>query len=172
MAAPIGNKFWKMRDESGRKKLFENTPEALQNLLDMCNDYFAETDKRKWIKRDFIKSGNLAGQIVEIEVDTPYTFEGLCQHLEIDTKTFYNYRNSENYKDFFPIFAYVEDRIKKQHAEGAMISAFDSSFTARYDGIKDRSDITSNDKDIQGITSIIITREDYKALSRDIDKEI
>ena len=170
MPAPKGNKYWTMRDEHGRKKLFESTPEGLQNFLDLCNEYFNITDKRKWIKKDFIKSGQDAGKIIDIECDTPYTVEGLCQHLQIDSRTFRNYESNENYKDFFPIFSYVRDRIKNQLNEGGLLNAFNPMLVARINQIKDSQDITTNGENI-GL-HINLSKDEIKNISESLENEV
>jgi hypothetical protein len=94
MAAPKNNQFWKARGKHGRDKIF-SSPGILWEAV--C-EYFQWCDDNKWDGKKI----------------RPYTIEGLCVFLDIDSRTFRNYQNKEEYKDFFPILWKIEDIIKTQ----------------------------------------------------------
>lgn len=140
MGAPKGNQFWKLAASIGRNKIF-SSPE---NLKASCAEYFETTDKRKWAKKDFIRSGEGAGTVVDLPTDTPYTQSGICLFLGIDEKTWWNYGNDQNYKDFFPIVAWANQIIETQQREGALVGAFNAPLIARMHNLADKQEITGN----------------------------
>ncbi|TFD94659.1 hypothetical protein E2605_14905 [Dysgonomonas capnocytophagoides] len=134
MAAPKGNKFYKKREKNGRELEYK-TPE---DFLREAYKYFDWCTKTPWIKKDFIKSGDFAGQIVDIPTSRPYTIDGLCNYLGIDVKTFYNY---EERKDFFQVITYVRGIIRQNQIEGACVGAYNSSIVARILGLANKQEI-------------------------------
>ena len=177
MAAPIGNDYWKIAKNNGnigRPKKY--TPDE---LIDKINKWIEITKKSFWEKEDFIKSGPDAGTKVYLKTATPFLIQDLCLFLGVNIEYFNdleksldNDQNAENRKEFSRIITHVRNVITNQKLQGATVGAYNPMIVARIEGLKDKQDITSNDKDIQGIASITITREDYKALSNDIDKDI
>lgn len=185
MAAPIGNQFWKLRSKHGRNRLFES-PEL---LLEAANEYFEWCDAHPYkkpeqkkgntiIPKNFEGDINDLGNVIDIEVPRPYTIQALCLYLDCGTNYFSQFEESlkgkddEKSKDFSCVLTRIRETIQSQQTEGGMMGTFNPMITARLLGLKEKQDITSNDKEIQGIASITITREDYKALSNDIDKQI
>ena len=165
-----GNQLYKLRDKDGRSKLFEDP----QKFIELCNEYFVESKDRKWIKKDFIKSGQQAGQIVDIEVTAPLTYEGLCNHLGIDVKTFWNYQHNEKYTEYFPIFTYVADIIKRNQFEGAILGIYDSPFIMRYNNMKESIEHSGElSNTITSISFVQRTIEDteFNEVRRMLDQE-
>jgi hypothetical protein len=135
MAAPEGNQFWKLRSTHGRDLLF-SSPEILWQA---CIEYFEATDKRKWVRKDWV--GKDAIQ-VERETDTPYTLTGLYVFLDISPQTWKDYRGREG---FIEITTRVEQIMFTQKFEGAAVGAFNANIIARELGLKDTSEINLND---------------------------
>lgn len=133
MAAPINNQFWKNRTKHGRDKLF-STPEIL--FEEACK-YFDATDKRKWVKKDWVGKDAME---VERENETPYTKSGLFLFLDIDNKTWDLYKLRE---DFIQITTRIEQIIYTQKIEGAAVGAFNANIVARELGLKESSEITA-----------------------------
>lgn len=137
MAATVGNQWWKLRAKHGRDKIFE-TPET---LWESAVEYFEATDKRKWIKKDWV--GKDAIQ-VEHETDTPYTISGLCIFLDCDQKTFHDYGNLESHKDFHPIVTRIREIIYTQKFEGAATGAYNANIIVRDLGLRDSKDVNQS----------------------------
>lgn len=135
MAAPQGNQFWKLRSTHGRDLIF-SSPSI---LWEACVEYFEVTDARKWIKKDWV--GKDAHE-VEREVDTPYTLTGLFVFLDIDHKTWDQYRNREGFTE---ITTRVQQIMYTQKLEGATVGAFNPSIVARDLQLKETTDINLND---------------------------
>jgi hypothetical protein len=171
MAPPKGNQFWKLRDKSGRDRLFA-TPE---DFLDEAEKYFVWCDGHPWMKREQKKQSpmsipktatpeqiseilKLQKEVIEIETQRPYTIEGLCLFLGITTVTFYDYKKSKG-DDFSNVFTYVQGKIRAQQIEGAQIGVFNANLTARINGIRDNIDVKEDIKIKQIKTTFETSRE-------------
>lgn len=168
MAATKNNQWWKLRAKHGRDKIFES-PEM---LWDACTGYFEETDKRKWNKTEYKSSGK-GFRKIQIPTDTPYTINGLCLYLGIDLKTWNNYRNLVEYKDFFPVITQVEQIIYIQKFEGASVGAYNANIISRELGLADKT-VLQGDKEnpLFDKVQIEVISTGYKiAISEDDDEE-
>lgn len=130
MAAPEGNQFWKLRSKHGRELIF-SSPTI---LWEACSEYFEETDKRKWVRKDWV--GKDAHEVAR-ETDTPYTLTGLYVFLDIDRKTWDLYRIRE---DFIPVTTRVDQIMFTQKFEGAAVGAFNANIIARDLGLVDKKE--------------------------------
>lgn len=135
MAAPKGNEYYKRREKDGRELIFA-TPE---DLLTKAYEYFDWCKENPMYKREAIKSGIKAGDIIKIEVDRPYTIEGLCVYAEISVSTFYNYEERE---DFLQVVTHVREVIRQNQLEGAMVEAYSPNIVARLLGLSDKRELT------------------------------
>jgi hypothetical protein len=133
MGATPGNQWWKLRAKHGRDKTF-SSPE---HLWESCMEYFEATDKRKWVKKDWV--GKDATQ-VDREVDTPYTLSGLCLFLDIDVRTWNNYKNQDSHKEFIPVISHVEQIMYTQKFEGATVNTFNANIIARDLGLAEKTE--------------------------------
>ena len=134
----IGNQFWKLRSKHGRNRLFASA----SDLWDAACEYFKWCDENPWIKHEAIKSGDMAGQLVSVPTQRPYTLQGLCLYLDCNTKYFYDFKASlkEDEKDFSEILTRIEQTIYSQKFEGAAVGAFNSSIIARDLGLVDKKE--------------------------------
>jgi hypothetical protein len=146
MGAPLGNKFWKMRAKHGRDKIFSHPGE----LWDACAEYFEWVDNNPYKVQEPIKSGEFAKEIIELDQPLPYTLGGLCIFLGVSHSYWKDFRaTNKNDKGFSAIIAQVEEIIYHQKFSGAAAGQFNANIISRDLGLKDRSDVTTNDKDIQ-----------------------
>lgn len=145
MSATKGNQWWKLRSKHGRDKIFE-TPDI---LWEACVEYFEATDERKWVKKDWVGKD---AKPVDRETDTPYTITGLCIFLDVNTQYFYDFKKrlegkeDDESKDFSLVITRVEDIIKTQKFEGAVVGAFNANIIARDLGMTDKKEV-----DIKGV---------------------
>jgi len=140
MAAPVGNQFWKARTSHGRKKLFSSA----DALWDACVEYF------QWVEDNPLyemKAFSFQGIVTQEPIPKmrAMTIVALCLFLDIDEKTWRNWRDD---KDYFPIVTKAEKVIYSQKFEGASADLLNSNIIARDLGLKDRKDVTSNDKEV------------------------
>ena len=126
MGAPKGNKY------AEGKKL---TPEE---LAIGAAEYFKACDEKKWFKNEAIKSGDRAGEIIQIPISTPYTIRGLCVHLGITRQTFLNYDKDKKY---FEVCKRVRDKIETNQVEGAVNGSYNAAIVARLLGLADKQEV-------------------------------
>ena len=135
MGAPKGHTKW---GNPIKPKIFE-TP---QELWDTAVAYFKWADEHPWKKQDFIKGGDFAGTIIELENARPYTIEGFCIFANISTQTFRNYRENEKYKTYFEVSRAIEEIIYNNKFEGAAVGAFQHNIIAADLGLEKKKRLT------------------------------
>lgn len=149
MAAPEGNKFWLNRSTHGRDKLF-----ATPNLMwEAACEYFEWCVNNPWYESKLV---TYEGQsIVEkVPIARPFTLEALCLYLDCSRSYFRVFKHGikikiekeEIDKDFLTVIAQIEGTIYNQKFEGAAIGAYNANLIARDLGLKDRADLTTDDK--------------------------
>lgn len=145
MAAPLGNQFWKLRSKHGRDKLFSD-PEA---LWEAACEYFEWCGLNPWVKNEAVKSGDLAGQLIQIPTERPFTISGLCIYLGVNTKYFNDFADYTQDKDddiskgFSEIITRIREATYTQKFEGAAVGAFNANIIARDLGLADKKDLTT-----------------------------
>ena len=130
MAAPKGNQFWKKRSKHGRDKIFK-TPEILQEA---AYEYFEYQSKQKWERIDY--KGKEC-QRVRIPTSSPFTIEGLCLFLGVNTKYFNTFERSCS-EDFNNVITHIREIIHLQKFEGAAVGAYNANIIAHELGMKNR----------------------------------
>ncbi|MFV0419346.1 MAG: terminase small subunit [Dysgonomonas sp.] len=139
MAAPKRNNYYTKRTKNG-KELIYDSPEK---FLSEATGYFKWCDDNPWNKKEAIKSGTRTGEIIEVPVSRPYTIEGLCVHIGICVKTFYNYENRE---EFLPVISHIRQVIQQNQIEGAIIGAYNANIISRILGYADKQEPTAEKK--------------------------
>lgn len=163
MAAPKGNNYWQFREKHGRD--FSYTPET---LWDEAVKYFDWVSSRVWNKKEAIKSGDMAGTLIDIPTSVPMSDKGFCLFADIDNKTFNNYiSNEEPYKDFFQIATRIKAIIDTQQWEGATVGAYNPNIIARTQGLVDKKDVTTDGEKLPTGSTVIqlpdgTTLDDFK----------
>ena len=152
MAAPAGNQFWKVRSSHGRDPIFK----LPADLWDVCCEYF------EWIETNPLWEDKLVtfqGGATHVPVAKmrAMTLDGLCIFLDIDRKTWDNYRIRD---DFFPITSRVDQIIRTQKFQGAAADLLNPNIIARDLGLAERSEVTGKGggpvETIQRIERIIV----------------
>lgn len=121
---------WRKR-KPGRPRIYES-PEELEKD---CDEYFDQTDGRKWITTEF--NGKDAKEC-KVPTETPYTWTGLYLFLAIDHKTWVLY---EGRPEYIPICTRVRNIIYTQKFEGAAVGAFNANLISRDLGLADKKEI-------------------------------
>jgi hypothetical protein len=132
MSAPIGNQFWKARSSHGRSPKFA----CPEDLWDACCEYFGwvETNPLKEAQA-FAYQGTVT--VHELSKMRAMTLTGLCIFLDIDSTTWENYRERQ---DFFRITTRVDEIIRTQKFEGASAGLLNPSIIARDLGLSDKTE--------------------------------
>ena len=140
MAAPKGNNYWQFREKHGRD--FKYTPDT---LWEEAVKYFEWISKKVWNKKEAIKSGELAGTLIDIPTQTPMSIESFCLYADIDRKTFDNYEsNTKDYVDFFPIITRIRKIIESNQFEGATVGAYNPNIIARKLGLVEKTQLSGD----------------------------
>ncbi len=152
--------------KQGRPRKFKSP----QQLFDAANEYFEHCRLNPWQKQDFIKSGPNAGQKCSVDLETPYTYQGLCIHLGVNSQYFNEFKEGLKIKEveedlhFSVIAKYIHDVISSQRFEGAMVGAFNPLIVSRLEGLTDKQEITATN------TNISVNVQD-KGLKDKLDEE-
>lgn len=147
MPAPKNNQYWQFRkDFFGRKK--EYTPEQ---WYDKIIEYCEWMQSRTWNKKEAIKSGDMAGTLIDIPTSTPMSITGFCLFADVEYNTFVNYESKEGYEDYFKITVWARQIIETNQFEGAVVGAYNPNIIARKLGLTDRTDITTNGNEIKPV---------------------
>ena len=132
MGAPIGNQFWKLRTKHGKDKLF-TSPEL---LWEACTEYFESVDNNPAYKNEGIKSGDMAGELIHIPTEKPYSMRGLCLYLGINEKYFNDFadglkgKDDEISKDYSDVLTRIRDVVYIQKYNGAVVGNFNQRIIA------------------------------------------
>lgn len=153
MGAPIGNQFWKLRSKHGITKLFTDPKvleEELDKYLDLTSQRYKETTQAS------------AGKLVTIKHPVPPTLKGFCLFLGVHSQYVKDFERKmesitdpQTRKDFGVVLSRIREAIEVDQVEGGLAGVYNPGLTARLNGIKDQTDITSNNKEIKGISAII-----------------
>jgi hypothetical protein len=155
----IGNEYWKLRNRSGREKIFA-TPEALLNIV---NSYFDWVDSHPF-ERAEQKKGNtiipknteltddqwraVANPIINIPSARPYEFGELCVFMGVNSKYFNDFEDGLKGKEdplsleFSDIVTYVQEKIRSSIIMGGMLGTINPMLASRYTGLKEKQDIS------------------------------
>ena len=141
MPAPIGNQFWRKRSKHGRDAIIQS-PEVLAKAAD---EYF------QWCEdHPLITTKNFNGNVIQDHLPRVFTKEGIAIFCGVcDWKVIK--RLEKDHEDFVPIISHIENVIYNQKYTMATVNVFNSNIIARDLGLKDRQDMTTNDKNIEPI---------------------
>jgi hypothetical protein len=161
-----GNTFWKFAENPGRPRIIQTTEQAEA----MLNQYFVYLQENPVMKPDFIRSGEYAGTIVHIPIPRIATIEEFCNFHGFTHKTFSNYEKDEGYKEFFLIFTYIRERIDSYSFAQTSAGNGNPMLTARKQGLKEKQDITSNNKELS--LNLTLNKKEIKQISESLENEV
>lgn len=134
--------YWQEMKKLGRPRKCED-PDKLWGIA--C-DYFTWAVNNPMYKREAIKSGDLAGEIVNIEIDRPFTWQGLENHLRINGLMAklddYRANKNKNYDEFTDILACIGNIITEQKYSGALVGTYNPNLIARDLGMTEKTETT------------------------------
>jgi hypothetical protein len=134
----------------GKPKYIE-TPDKLQELFEQYN---ASLKPRE------IQKATAAGVKSEFH-KPPLTMEGFENFCEDNVGCVHQYfDNRDNrYNDYVTICTRIKRLIRQDQIEGGMVGQFNPSITQRLNGLTEKTDVTTNGKDISKIEIQIVTNE-------------
>lgn len=160
MAAPLGNNYWEFRNKHGRD--FKYNPES---FWEEAVKYFEWIQDKVWNKKEAIKSGDMAGTLIDIPTSTPMSITSFCLFADIDENTFQRYEKEQGYEAFWAITKRIKGIIESQQFEGATVGAYNPNIIARKLGLVDKSDVTSGGESINNVNPTEIMENITKVLN-------
>ena len=151
MGAPLGNKFWKLRSKHGRDKLFA-TPELLWEAA--CEYFQWCEDHPLYETRGFAYQGVVTKEV--FPKMRAMTLSQLCFYLHCNEAYFRTFKRQlpEGEKDFNTVIHDIEKTIYDQKFQGASADLLNANIIARDLGLKERTDMTSDDEPVNIIKLI------------------
>jgi hypothetical protein len=146
MGAPKGNEFWKMRSKHGRDTLFAS-PEL---LWESACEYFEWCNSNPIVSSKNTASTNGSSNEIK-EFQRPFTRQGLFFFLKCSEDWLRNFKK-ECSEDFLRVVIAIEQTIDNQQIEHSLVGIFNANLTARIQGIKDQTDVTTNGQSINQLT--------------------
>ena len=140
MAFEKGNEFWRIRAKDGRDKIIKDTKklaEDAEKYFKTCIDNPLEVEKVGFNGLKTVQSYPMVFQKGELA-----RFCGVSQWRTIEDL-------KEDSKDFLQVVTQIEDVIKSQKFRYGMIGVFNSNIVARDLGMKERTDMTTNDAPLE-----------------------
>jgi len=133
-----GNKIWQLADPEkvGRPPTYKTPIELWKEVT----GYFKWADDNPILKTDF-KGKDV--ETVQYDLQRPYTWQGLYVYLGV--------KDIEHYKtkiEFSEIIAHIGNIIYSQKFDGASVGIFNPNIIARDLGLTDKTDHTTNGKEI------------------------
>lgn len=141
MAAPKGNKFWKLRSKHGRDKIFESPEILLDASLEFVN-YCEENPLYEYDYKTSMKNIRKVA-IPKMRVPTWQRFAIFCNS---DMNFFSNFRirckngKTQLDKDFIEVLTRIDDLFYSFKFEGAAAGLLNASIIARDLGLRDSQD--------------------------------
>ena len=134
--------YWQWRKNTGRPKKLKSA----QQLWEHACDYFQMMDESPFMKQDFIRGGDAAGSIIELETIQPYTWEGfedyLREHQIIAKLDDYRSNKEGRYSEFAEIITHIGKVMYDRKFRGAAVGAFNANIIARDLGLTDKTQTT------------------------------
>jgi len=146
-----------------------------EQIAKAYNDYCVFMSTQYDIKIDFIKSGERAGEPIEIKLPKIKSIEGFCLFIDMNPKTFYNYLNAES-SNIDDALLHTITRIRTELMEIrkslALNNIINPQFLMAIDGYKQNvelnQNVTVNALPVQIANSVIdLTDFEYKILENE-----
>jgi hypothetical protein len=133
------------------KHKYIETPEKLYELFELYKNSLRARE---------IQKATPKGVVSEFHTP-PLTMSGFRTFGYKNGVTIHHYfSNSEGaYEAYRSICTHIEDEIRTDQIEGGMVGQFNPSITQRLNGLTEKTDVTTNGKDISKIEIQIITNE-------------
>jgi hypothetical protein len=133
-----------MNEEKKRGAPFKYKAEELEILFDKYKEH---RNKEYDVRYDSIKSGERAGETIEIKIPKVYTIASFCHFIGLTEKTFFNWINGvseEMDEKLFQFVTRVREEIKDCQFSGATNGIYNASIVSRSLGLTDNINIESS----------------------------
>lgn len=138
-----------------RPKLVSSPDELWEKFI----QYKEWAHANPWIKKEAIKTGDLAGEIIDIPHERPLTGYEFAAFLGMSYQGWLNYVNGQGHEAYFDISARIKAEMTSQRISGGLVEAYNANLVARLDGLQEHSAIETT------FEPIIIQSPDGKNLT-------
>ena len=145
--------------------LYEHPNRTFEKPEDMWKAFegylqWAKDESKNWPKIQYVgKDGKKREDFPVIPLSIE-DFKTYCWNHHGDIGRYLKKRDdsSEMFEQFAPIVTRIRDHIRGQQIRGGLLAVFNPNLTARINGIKDVSDVTTDGKSLQGTPTEINVR--------------
>ena len=144
---------------------FKFTAEQLKQKFD---EYLIYMKSQYFLKPDMIRSGERAGEQINLKINKPLTIISFCHYVGIDCQTYYNHVNGE-YKDvqpeLFDVFIHIHEAIKDEQITGAALNIYNERIVSKLNGLSDTINVQVTEQPVVNINLNALTGNNNKQLS-------
>lgn len=146
---PWTKKYWELMSE----RVKDYTPDIVDKYQTDLNPrmlkalailYFEEAHNDTIIKRDYIRSGERAGEIVEIKVQRPFSHTGLELFIEAHgiRSTILDIRKNKDgrFSEFADVVQWIDAVIAQDKYDGAAVGNYNANLISRDLGLAEKVD--------------------------------
>ncbi len=153
-ALMYGNSYWMKRSSHGRKPIFKKPADLLDAGLQYC----------KHVEDNPLKEEKVfcyQGEVTKTTINKmrAMTEEGLCTYIGISLETWRKYKLKP---DFVAVCKQIQTIFYEQKLTGASADLLNASIIARHLGLKDRTDLSSDDGSMSPKTVRELSEEELK----------
>ena len=116
-----------------------------QQIWDKFIEYQELNKKNVYNRPELIKSGDMAGTVVNVELIPPLTIVGFAVHLNVTHKTLCEWFNDTdkegNTTELCEVSTRIRDIIQSDQLSGASVNVFNPAIIARLIGLTDKQEI-------------------------------
>ena len=126
---------------------FKYTVEELRVLY---QKYRKDRAKKYDSRFEPIKSGERAGEIIEIKIPKVPTILSFCHYIGITEKTFFNWINAESKnidKELLQFVTYVQEEMKDDRLSAALNNTINPQLISRLDGYKEIQQVENTNQE-------------------------
>ena len=144
---------------------FKFTAEQLKQKFD---EYLIYMKSQYFLKPDMIRSGERAGEQINLKINKPLTIISFCHYVGIDCQTYYNHVNGE-YKDvqpeLFDVFIHIHEAIKDEQITGAALNIYNERIVSKLNGLSDTINVQVTEQPVVNINLNALTGNNNKQLN-------
>ena len=111
-----------------------------QELKDAAQSYFDWADKNPIRGCRTIKKDDGEPETRDEMYPRPYTFEGLCLHIDVSDWSMFCTSNKQR-EGFADVLAWIRNTIRRNQIEGGLVGLYRENITARLNGIAENMSV-------------------------------
>lgn len=129
---------------------------SAEQLQKAADDYFSFVDNNPNYRYEFIRGGDMAGQVIPMPIQRAYIIEGFCEFTGITSEVFNNMLTKTGVytqisDEMFETLLRIRDKIKRSQFDGAIEQRYNANFVSRLNQLSDNVDVTSGNEPITSI---------------------